>query len=197
MANGMLATEEETPPEAEAPEQVEGEDPGSNVTPEEQAQYDRFVDNAYKLIYEVKKFPTIMESVSGAGDPVTGLASTVASIVTRLYISADQAGKPISPDVMLHGGTEILEDLADTAEKAQVHAFTSEEIEAATLRAMDMAREILIKSGKVDPEELKQQFGQIVEADKQGKLGEVVPGIEAPESEPEPEQPPPAQQQEA
>ena len=149
-----------------------------NVSEEEQAAKDAFVTKAWDLTYDEDRFPTVMESVYGAGDPVTGLASTTALLVSRLYDGAVKAGQPISPDIMLHGGIEILEDLAETAGRAKLHDFTPQELEAATLRAMDMTRDMLTQAGHIDPRVLQQEFGQLVQADRAGKLGELLPGIE-------------------
>ncbi|MDO8534629.1 MAG: hypothetical protein Q7S17_07810, partial [Xanthobacteraceae bacterium] len=165
----------ETPaPEAEAepaqPEQPEGEQP--NVTPEEQAAYSKFMDNALKLIYDPKTFKTVLKSLAGTRDPVDNLANTAAIIVERLTSSAKKAGAPIDPAVLMNGATEIVEDLANTAgpEHARIHDFTQEELNAADIRMKDLVRQLLIKSGAIDPEAMKQEFQGLAQADQQGKL---------------------------
>ena len=51
------------------------------------------------------------------------------------------------------------------------------ELQAATYRAMDLYREIGEQNGRVDPDALKQQFGEIVDADKRGDVQSVLPQI--------------------
>lgn len=188
--SGLLADEEEEPrpraPETESPAEDmgapdEGEDGEEqpNVTPEEQAQYDQFVDNAFSLIYDKRSLPNVLKALDGDGNFVDGLAHTTVTIVARVLDSAKQAGQKISGDVVLHGGKEIMEDLADTAGKAGIHDYTQDEIDAAFLRAMDLARERFTQAGDVDTEALKTEFAAVIAADRQGRLEEFVPGAEA------------------
>lgn len=169
---GMQGMEDESMPE----EQGEGEQ--SNVTPEEQAQYTKFVDNALKLISDPKVLPGIVETLKGSEDPKMNLATAAVMVVSRVQESAEQAGQKISGDVLYHGGMEIIESLATLADAAKIHTFDQKELEGATYQALDMYREKATKEGKLDPGVLKQEFGQLVEADKQGKLGEILPGVD-------------------
>ena len=159
-----------------APEQVSGEEQ-PNVTPEEQAMYDEFVDNAFSVIYDEKSLPQIIESLKGDGDPVEGLANTAVSVIARVQDSAEQAGQPLPPDVVFNAGVEILENLADLAGKAGVHEYTPQEIEGGTFRAMDIYREMKGRDGGADRPGIVSDFNQIVELDQAGRLDEVAPGL--------------------
>jgi hypothetical protein len=160
-------------------EAAEGE---PNVSPEEQKQYDQFVNNAYSLIYSSDNGgkaivrPQILNSLKGNGDPKEGLATTVALVVKRTADSARESGMDISGDVMLHGGQEILEDLADLQREAGIADLSAEEIEGAMYRALDLYRETAQADGSLDTAALAQDFKQMVDADKAGRLDEVVPG---------------------
>lgn len=184
MNNGLLAGKSPqaggAPPEmASAGAESETAEGGSNVTAEEQAQYDQFVNNAFRLVYRSpESINAVLKGIEGGGDPVGGLANTAVMVVAKLNESATKAGSKISDDVLFHGGVEILEDLANTAEKAGIHSFTEKELEAATLRAMDIGREVLADQGRVNKDALKQEFGQIVQADRQGQLAKMLPGID-------------------
>ena len=85
----------------------------------------------------------------------------------------------------MHAGQEILEQLADIAEAANIHDFQEEELEGAFYRATDLYR---ISSSRVDPESLSQEFGQVQQADQQGTLGQLLPGIEQRMQQGQPEQ---------
>ena len=168
-----------------------------NVSPEEQAQYDHFVGNAQELIYgdgedgQPRVEPAVLAQLRGemdqevqgvfanvepplSGSPTDNLAAATVMVVLVLEGTAASEGTQLDDAVVLHGGTEILSDLAEIAEAARIHAYTQEEIEAATYRAMDMYR---TTSGRVDQEALKAQFGEIVAADKAGTLDQLLPGI--------------------
>lgn len=171
------------------PEQVEGEagdaqgEPQPNVTPEEQAQYEMVVRNALKIIYpegeQAAVSPQVMKGLSGSKEPVMNLAITAVTIVTGLRDSAKKAGQPIDQDVLFHAGVAIIEELAEVAEAAKIHDYSDKDEESALYLALDMYRSAGEQSGDVDKEALTQQWGQIVEADKQGRVGEVLPGIES------------------
>lgn len=186
------AAQEGAPPRN--PEQYveEGE---SNVTPEEQAEYEQFVTNGYQLMYvqgqdggEIR--PEVLQSLQtapaeGEAPPQEGgpnpailpLAQTAVSIVTQLDDSARQAGKPVSDDVLYHGATAIVEELAEIAEAAQIHDYTEEEMQGALMQAIDLYRPKLIEDGRTSEETLKAQFDEINQAESAGKLGDVLPGL--------------------
>lgn len=182
-ASSPAAPTDDVPPTApqdiDPAAEMAGGEGESNVTPEEQAQYEQFVKNAFSLIYDEKTLPGVIENLKGDGDPIDGLAHTAAVITMQVAQSAEKSGVPVSDDVLMHGGIAILEDLAMLAEKAGVHSFGDEDLEAATLRAMDIGRELLAGAGRVDKGALKQEFATMIEADKAGQLGEVIPGLKA------------------
>jgi len=154
----------------------EPEDKG-NVSPEEQAQYDQFVAQGMKLYNDPKVMPAILHQIEGNGDPVNGLASATATIVVRLVHSLKGQPTKMSGDVIYHGGVEILEQLADLGAVTKLHDFTPEEMQQAELRAVDMVRDMLTKSGDIDNEAVMQDFNALVEADKAGALDEMLPGV--------------------
>lgn len=152
-----------------------GEQP--NVTPQEQQEYDQFVNNGLSLIYDEKSMPGVLERLKGDGDPVEGLAGTAVSIIKRLEDSAEQQGRKISPDVVFHGGAELFADLANLSEKAGIHKFSDKERESALYRALDMYRAVKEKTGGLDKNAISQDFEAMMQADKEGRLGDMVPGL--------------------
>lgn len=164
--------------DAPMPEKAGQDEEQANVSPEEQAQYDRFVNNAYSMIYDDKAMPQIVKRMGSGEDPVEALASTAAMVVTALEDNAKAKGVEISPDVLLHGGMEILGDLADLSKEAGGHEYSEAEIEGATYRAMDIYRESRASQGGLHDDAIQQEFAQILEADRKGELGSMMPGLE-------------------
>lgn len=158
--------------------QAAGEEAQPNVSPEEQQQYEQFVGNAMTLIYDEDRTPRMLAGLKGAGNPAEGLASTAVTVVKGLADSAEQNGVQISPDVMMHGGLEIIEELADLQREAGIADLTPEEIEGAFYRALDLYRESATAEGKLDTAALEQDFAVMQQADQQGRLGEVLPGAD-------------------
>lgn len=161
--------------------QQQGQDRGAeqsaNVTAEEQSSYDRFVTNGMQMLYNPQALPQLLESVRGDGNPIQGLANALVTLVTRLEDSAEQAGDQVSGDVMLHGGTELLEQMVELAEEAGVHKFTDEEIESALYLAMDTYRTTRQQQGRLPEEQLAADMQQLVQADVAGELEQLLPGI--------------------
>lgn len=178
-------------------EVAEGEDPNSQaVTPEEQAEYDQFVNNGLELIYpqgergqmskavqahlqgqyepEIQQIFQQIEPPLNPASPIDNIAATSALIVVYLEDTAEQAGKQLDDGVVYHGGSEIVQVLANDGESAGFFSVEEKDIENAFYRAVDVYRNI---SPRVDQDALAGEFGQIVEADKAGQLDKALPGI--------------------
>ncbi len=160
-------------------EQPEAE---SNVTPEEQAEYEAFVRNGLKIIYpegegEGTVSPQILQSLKGSEQPVINLATTTVALVRGLTDSARKANHPIPDDILFHGSVALLEELAEIADAAKIYDYSEDDIEHALYAGLDMFREQATADGSMDGEALKAQFGEVVQADKDGTLDELLPGI--------------------
>lgn len=178
--------------ESEAPDEpqeeaAEGEATGSpemdddeqtNVSPEEQQQYERFVDNCYSVIYDQKTLPKILQSLDATNDPIMNLANTIVQVVHFVATSAKASQTEISGDVLIQGGAEVMGDLADLAGKVGIHDYSDDEIEGATYRAMDLYRELQKQDGSLDINAAKQDMKDIMVADKEGRLDELLPGVQ-------------------
>jgi hypothetical protein len=194
---GPTAGMSQTPAPSKMPEEDEGEEgEDSNVSPEEQALYHKFMENYYTVMYiggaGNEKQPPLADSIigehfSGNLQPVDALANAGMSVVDSLSRSAADAGKPIPGDVLMHAGVEVLEDLAELAENAGFHEYNEEELDGALYRAMDLYREVNQQS--LNKEEIQSDYEMMVQADKEGRLDEVLPGAsKAAEKMPQPEE---------
>lgn len=179
------------PQQGAPPPEAQGQDDAqANVTPEEQQQYDTFVKKAADIIYgDGKVRPEILTSLQAAkdapppgeqgknGNPaVLALANTAVQVVQKLDVSAKQANYQITDDVLIHGGTEVIEMLAEVAEAAGLHSYTPDELNGALFQAIDSYRPIAIGEGRTSDATLKGQFNEVLDADSQGKLGDLLPG---------------------
>lgn len=168
------------------------EDEGEPASPEEQAMYDTIVKKALGIIYPENQqgqvSPEILANLKGDFDTqvlsmfepaepalTDSPADTVAAVATLLAIMAEGSlGGPAPGEVMMHAGKAIVEEMIEVAEAAGLKDFTEEEMEGVFYRAIDLYR---VASPFVDQEALKAEFGKIVEADKAGQLGAVLPGL--------------------
>lgn len=178
-------------------EMAEGEDPNSQtVTPEEQAEYDQFVNNALELIYpqgergqmgkavrahlqgqyepDIQQMFAQVDPPLNPQSPVDNIAATGALLVVFLEGSAEQAGSKVDDAVVYHAGSEVIQVLANDGEEAGLFEVDEKDIEHAFYRAVDLYRYI---SPRADQEALAGEFEQIVQADKAGQLDKVLPGI--------------------
>lgn len=166
-----------------------GTEDQTNVSPEEQAQYDEFVTNGMQLIYNKDGIGQLLQAVAGDGNPIEGLAHAMVTIVTRLEDSARDQGKEISGDVKYHGSVELLEQVAELASAAGIHDFTEEEMESAMFMALDLYRAKREQDGTLPVGELQEDMNELVAADQQGRLEELLPGVsEYAQRAPQPEQ---------
>lgn len=118
--------------------------------------------------------------------PIMALASAAVTIVSQLDDSARKAGKPISDDVLFHGGLDVVQELAEVADAAKIHDYSQEDITGAFAQAVDQYRAKAVSDGRTTDDTLKQQFGEINQADQEGKLGDILPGLSSgpPQGEP-------------
>ncbi len=180
------------------PADAEADNEG-NVSPEEQTQYNEFVTNGMSLLHDEKGLSGLLKAMKGDGNPVEGLANTVASIVIRVEDSAQKQGVEISGDVLMHGGTELLEQAAELAEKAGAHEFSDKDLESALYLAMDIYRTTRQQQGKLPTEQFGQDMQELQAAEQGGALEEMFPGIgkyaeQHPTEAPDEGQPQPGQQ---
>lgn len=183
-------------PERAAPQQmpegmsVEPAGPGEQMaSPEEQAVYERFVARGINLIYDERMLERVIDMLS-TGDPKQALGATAASIATRVFDMAQQAGQELSGDVVLHGGVEIFEDLANLASVAGIYDFNGDQdaLEGAFFIAMDEFR--AANGDKMDPEAFKADLAELDAKDKAGTLRDEImalPGAGGDEEDLEPE----------
>ncbi len=169
----------------------DGREPASE---EEQAQYEQFVNDARKLIYAKAQInPGILklldddpkdliailgEEVGQDFSPVIALAATATIVV----LEAVRRAEPKPPgEVIMHGGAEILEDLADLAGEVGIHTYTEEEINQAMIHAVNLYRITGAQEGLVDEAELAEEFTDILNAQETGgtaAVAKMLPGIE-------------------
>jgi len=170
--------------QSSAPEMgMESEEEQPNVSPEEQAAYDKFVNNFELLVYDEKLQPQILESLKGAGKPEEGLANTAAMVATRLFDAADQEGEQISGDVKLEGGLDLVEDLANLQKEAGIANLDEKQIEKAWFMALDIYKNTQEQRGTLDKEGYQQDFQEIQQMAQSGELDSFVNGGQAPQQQ--------------
>lgn len=165
-----------------------------NVSPEEQAAYEQFVEAGIALIYgggEVR--PGILQLLDNdpadliavLGDNVPELKERFSKVValaatTVIVVLEVVRNLPEKPDgaILMHGGKAILEDLAELAEQAGQEEFTQDELNTAFLHAVDIYQAVGTEEGFVDKENASQEFAEILNAQEQGQLDKVLPGLE-------------------
>ena len=146
----------------------------TNVTPEEQAVYDKFVDNGRVMIFEDKMAAQILKQIRDEEMPSKGLASVIVSLVMRLKDSAGENGAEIDSSILMHGGLELMENIAELSAVAGVHKFSEKEIESALYQAMDLYGTIEHEAGTVNKEALAEDVNMLQQADRSGELDQLL-----------------------
>ncbi len=103
---------------------VSEEAAGIEATPEQQAQYNKFVGMALSMLFKEDFLPKAIESIKGSSTPVDGMARLGAGIASRLYDKAKQSGEQIDVIVLMHAGLEVMGEIAEMANKAGIEVST-------------------------------------------------------------------------
>ncbi|MBM3515474.1 MAG: hypothetical protein FJX59_17435, partial [Alphaproteobacteria bacterium] len=158
-ANGLLSGPPAAPQPAAAltPAQSQAvpaqpSDGGDTVTPEEQAQYDRFVGLAFDLVHNPKN-----QNVTGAIEQMLkvpntkeGLATAAVTVAMKVYDAAKAEGTRLMPAVLQHGLVEIVEDLGELARGRGIKQLDEDELSGAYIGALDLARVEVGRRGDID-----------------------------------------------
>jgi hypothetical protein len=124
------------------------------------------------------------EGAPQAGNPaVIALANTAVQITQKVDSDDKAAKKMVEDEVLYHAAREIVEQLADIAEAAGIHDYSEEEMNGAFFQAVDLYRPIAVELGRTTDDKLKEQFGEVEQADQNGKLGELLPGLGEPQAQ--------------
>jgi hypothetical protein len=204
------------PHPAAGPAESVPDEEGEAASPEEQADYEALVTEALEAIYEGGKVrPSILELLDEdprdlkrifgealpldkpadparpdgptmwqAQGPVIALAATGVALMLE---ALRRLGRQPEGHVILHAGKAIVEELGEVAESAGRRDYSPDELGEALRKGADLFREAAGAAGMIDMKAVREEFGEIVAADKAGRLGEVVPGLrEAGERRPRP-----------
>jgi hypothetical protein len=152
------------PPAGAAPQDT------PNVTPQEQALYERTVGGALLAIFDGKALQGTVEALKG-DDPAQGVAMVTGAAMARVAEAAMRKGQRIPTDVLMHAATEVFENVAEFAAKTGAGAGLMED-PAAQQRALVMAFEEMRASlppGAIDEQEAQADFAEVQQADKSGQ----------------------------
>lgn len=134
---------------------------GRQASPEEQAEYNKFVAMGVLMLYDKRFMETAREILEKSPQIVDGMARLGAAIATRIYTGAKKQGQEIPAAVILHGGWELMHEVKEFAVVAGFGDITEEDTENAYYMAADMFRSSLDGTGDLDPEAGQQEFEQM------------------------------------
>ena len=166
---------------------------GQPASPEEQALYEDFIGRAESFLVpesgQVSR--EILANLRGDFDPQAAqifaqaepplapspqdaVSATAVLLTLTIEAGAMQQGVDYPDDVVQHAGIEVIEMLVAVSEAAGIHEFSEEELEGIYYRALDLYR---ITSPRIDQDMLKAGFQQLMQANEQGNLGKILPGL--------------------
>lgn len=92
-----------------------------NVSPEEQAQYDRVIIEAQGLMYTENGIKTIVQKLTSMKDRLPlAIGHTAAMLIKSVSGGLKKAGQPVEGDVLFAAGQEIVADLIEIAQAAKL-----------------------------------------------------------------------------
>lgn len=151
-----------------APEVVEGDgaEEQPNVTPEEQAVYDKIVVGAQAMIYSDETMPSIVGKLRDfarqKGAPFA-IGHTAAMILASQRANAEEAGEQLDEELLLAAGSEIVADLLDIAEAAGLTKPEEHEkvFNEALLEGTRIFGEDDLKEGRITPDRQKAAMAEM------------------------------------
>lgn len=153
MMNGTAMAPQAAPSGAGAPtpqEPMPDAPPGAKpITPEMQEEYNKFVAMGLLLLFDEKTLKRTLDVMERSPNVVDSVAKIAAGIVTRVYAAARKQGQDVTPEVVLHGGWEILTEVAGLADSAGLGPMTPDDIEDAFYVAADAVRQMMDKQGLI------------------------------------------------
>jgi hypothetical protein len=207
-------------PAMEPAQQVQGDgmqegSDGEPATPEEQAAYEKMMEALGDVLYpKAEVNPTVLQQLSGqmgkdeaaifakadppfnpeaSGDALAGTAVLlIVTVDSRLGYqkqanAQEDDANPNYAAVLMESAKDLASILAEISQNAGIHDYTEDELNNAWLRGTDLYQQV---SPTLDREMLKEKFIDLAVADKQGRLGEVVPQLPLGEAENAPPEPP-------
>jgi hypothetical protein len=101
------------------------ENASSNVTPEEQAQYDTVMNAARTNIFGDKnddtRFKMVLQRLSaGKDDLATNIGGIAAVTMANIAGAAQQKGREVPGYILFHAGDELVDDLIEVSEGAKL-----------------------------------------------------------------------------
>lgn len=172
----------------------------SNVTPEEQQLYEELVARGIVLLYDskTKKIRSgILEMMKAdPNDPAGCLGEAAGSIMSRVEEVAAEGNVPADRDMLMQAGAEIFEQVAEAATEEGVYDFDKDDaaFQKAYLIAVDTTRQNAVAGGRLTDEQAQADFGEIAQADQDGRLDELMKslgGEGVPQQAPQEQAPPP------
>lgn len=158
-------------------------------TPEEQAQFESFESTLIDMVFpqEGQVNPDVLDNLKGGFDPsalemfaeaqpalTDSPQDSLAATAVLLTLVVEQNVGELTDDVVMHGGKRAIEELIEVSEAAKIHEYSDRDMETVTYRAFDLYR---IASPRVNVEALTAEFKTLVDANAQGNLGAVLPGL--------------------
>lgn len=151
------------------------------VSATEQAQYDEFVINGYKLIYESGALVTILNRLhvmAKLGLAVEGLARITSDIVERMVNDLVQSNLKLGDGVAYHGSVELIEELVELAKRHAIYDFNETELEAGFFRALEIFLENNQNSLPMSKEQLEKDRAFLAQIDEENLWESYLPGLE-------------------
>lgn len=152
----LLGQKEQTAPvpgAENAPQGMDGENAsehGRQASPEMQAIYNRFVGACMMAIWDEKFMPKVLKMFQDHPNQTDALALVAAGVAQRIYMGARKKGMEIPLEVMLHGGIEVVQQVAELATAGGIEGIEPDEVETAYYLAADKVRDALSSAGMLD-----------------------------------------------
>lgn len=135
----------------------------TNVTEEEQGQYDQFVTKALRFIHHPQSRDKIIDHMNDKNVSVPEAVGRTAAVVVETVVNhAKASGVDISGDAVFHAGTEIVQELMEVGARAGIFPIKWPEDESDLPQEIDYMLEQAFAIGV-------HEYGKKMTATEEGK----------------------------
>lgn len=127
----------------------------SNVTPEEQKQYDTVVGKAMELLYDEERLGYLVDKLKGGAKNISKeIGHSAAMTLSTIDQTVKEQGQQIPEEILFNAGEEIVSQIVDIAVAAGIVSPEQEQdvAEAALYEGLRVWGQNMGRDGKITPE---------------------------------------------
>ncbi|MBB4286203.1 hypothetical protein [Roseospira goensis] len=123
--------------------------------------YDQTLDAMRQILYSEGVFQAVKAGVEAAPDPALGLIEPIAQAAVRVLVSAREAGRPVTQDMMFAALVDTTREAVEAVEEIRGREMTEEQATNAFLEIVTRYADLAGRAGLIDPREAEARMAEM------------------------------------